>query len=163
MSGNTIISYYLSTILGMIGFNTTYAKTRINMSSQCWNLITATLAALVVTRFPRRKMFLLCTSSMLLVFIGLTVSSQQVMSANAEKKQSGHAAIAALFSIYAYAPAYNIGNNALIYTYLIELFPFAGVSHISPIPLLHRVPIVLRRVLSSKFQDSLKAWLGLPV
>lgn len=29
-SGNTLISYYLSTILGMIGYNTTYAKTRIN-------------------------------------------------------------------------------------------------------------------------------------
>jgi hypothetical protein len=33
-SGNTLISYYLSTILGMIGYNTTYAKTRINMSNQ---------------------------------------------------------------------------------------------------------------------------------
>jgi hypothetical protein len=31
-SGNTLISYYLSTILGMIGYNTTYAKTRITVS-----------------------------------------------------------------------------------------------------------------------------------
>lgn len=29
-SGNTLISYYLSTLLTMIGYNTTYAKTRIN-------------------------------------------------------------------------------------------------------------------------------------
>lgn len=32
-SGNTLISYYLSTILGMIGYDTTYAKTRINSMS----------------------------------------------------------------------------------------------------------------------------------
>jgi hypothetical protein len=40
-SGNTLISYYLSTILGMIGYNTTYAKTRINSKSSL--------------RSPRRK------------------------------------------------------------------------------------------------------------
>jgi MFS family permease len=150
MSGNTIISYYLSTILGMIGYNTTYAKTRINMSSQCWNLITATLAALIVPRFPRRKMFLLCISSMLLVFIGLTVSTEQVIHANAEKKNSNSAAIAALFFIYAYAPAYNIGNNALTYTYLIELFPFAEVRSISLFPPSLR-PVVLKRSLGLAF------------
>jgi len=33
MSGNTLISYYMSTILGMIGYNTVYAKTRINGKS----------------------------------------------------------------------------------------------------------------------------------
>jgi hypothetical protein len=32
-SGNTLISYYLSTLLTMIGYNTTYAKTRINSKS----------------------------------------------------------------------------------------------------------------------------------
>ncbi|KAG0646213.1 High-affinity glucose transporter [Hyphodiscus hymeniophilus] len=121
-------SYYLSTILSMIGFNTTYAKTRINMSNQCWSLITATVASLVVTRFPRRKMFLLCTISMLLIFIGWTVSMQQVLSASAHDKKNNSAAIAVLFFIYAYTPAYQIGNNALTYTYLVELFPFAERS-----------------------------------
>lgn len=124
-SGNTLISYYLSTILGMIGYNTTYAKTRINMSNQCWSFITATIASLLVTRFPRRKMFLLCTISMLLVFIGWTVAMEKVLDANNRKEKNNSAAIAVLFFIYAYAPAYNIGNNALTYTYLVELFPFA--------------------------------------
>ena len=97
-------SYYLSTILGMIGYNTTYAKTRINMSNQCWGFINGTIASLVVTRFPRRKMFLLCTISMLLVFVGWTVSMQQVLEANAAKKKNNSAAIAVLFFIYAYSP-----------------------------------------------------------
>jgi hypothetical protein len=97
-------SYYLSTILGMIGYNTTYAKTRINMSNQCWGFINGTIASLVVTRFPRRKMFLLCTISMLLVFVGWTVSMQKVLEANAAKKKNNSAAIAVLFFIYAYSP-----------------------------------------------------------
>lgn len=130
MSGNTLISYYLSTILGMIGFNTTYAKTRINLANQCWNLLTATLAAIFVTRFARRKMFLLCTISMLSLFIGWTISMQRVLlaSSSTPPKRNNSAAIAVLFFIFAYAPAYNIGNNALTYTYLIELFPFAERS-----------------------------------
>jgi hypothetical protein len=95
------------------------------MSNQCWSFLTATVASLVVTRFPRRKMFLLCTISMLLVFIGWTVSMQRVLEASAHKNKDNSAAIAVLFFIYAYAPCYNIGNNALTYTYLVELFPFA--------------------------------------
>ncbi|RDW75553.1 major myo-inositol transporter iolT [Coleophoma crateriformis] len=124
-SGNTLISYYLSTILGMIGYNTTYAKTRINLANQCWNFITGTLAALVVTRFKRRTMFLLCTTSMLTVFIGWTIAMQRVMLASDHGLKNGAASIAVLFFIFAYQPCYNIGNNALTYTYLVEIFPFA--------------------------------------
>ena len=53
---------------------------------------------------------------MLLVFVGWTVSMQQVLEANASKKKNNSAAIAVLFFIYAYSPAYNIGNNALTYS-----------------------------------------------
>jgi hypothetical protein len=70
-------------------------------------------------------MFLLCTISMLVVFVGWTISMQQVLDANAKGGKNNSAAIAVLFFIYAYSPAYNIGNNALTYTYLVELFPFA--------------------------------------
>ncbi|TAQ83666.1 hypothetical protein B7494_g8012 [Chlorociboria aeruginascens] len=108
-SGNTLISYYLSTILDMIGYNTTFAKTRIN----------------IVTRFPRRKMFLLCTISMLCVYVGWTISMQQVLAASTIKAKNSHAAVAVLFFIFAYQPTYNIGNNSLTYTYLVELFPYA--------------------------------------
>ncbi|KAL3427158.1 MFS sugar transporter [Phlyctema vagabunda] len=127
-SGNTLISYYLSTILGMIGYNTTYAKTRINVANQCWNLATGVPIALIVTRFPRRKAFLVCTISMLLIFIGWTVSMHEVLQAKAEGGKNSRASVAVLFFIFAYSPAYNIGNNALTYTYLVELFPFAERS-----------------------------------
>ena len=35
------------------------------------------------------------------------------------------AAKVTIFFIFAYSPCYNIGYNALTYTYLVELFPFA--------------------------------------
>jgi hypothetical protein len=61
-------------------------------------------------------MFLLCTVSMLLCFIGWTVAQEQVLAASAAKKKNNHAAVAVLFFIFAYSPCYNIGNNALTYS-----------------------------------------------
>lgn len=86
------------------------------MANQCWGLISAGIAAMTVTHFPRRRMFLLCTISMLLVFIGWTVSMKEVLSANARNMTNHPAAIAVLFFIFAYSPCYNIGNNALTYS-----------------------------------------------
>ncbi|CZR53195.1 related to hexose transporter protein [Phialocephala subalpina] len=77
-------------------------------------------------RFPRRRMFLLCTISTLFVFISWTM--EKALSANAHRMTNNAAAIAVLFFIFAYSPCYNIGNSALTYTYLIELFPFAERS-----------------------------------
>ena len=53
---------------------------------------------------------------MLLIFIGWTVSMQQVLAADDNGMKNNSAAIAVLFFIYAYSPAYNIGNNALTYS-----------------------------------------------
>ncbi|KAH8818195.1 lactose permease [Hyaloscypha sp. PMI_1271] len=124
-SGNTLLSYYLSDILSMMGRTSVYAKTRINISQNCWGVINGTIASLIVTRFPRRRMFLISLGGMLLVYIGLTTSIEQFMSAKAHGKGGRVASILALFFIFAHSPMYNIGNNALTYTYLVELFPFA--------------------------------------
>jgi len=95
---------------------------------QCWALMNGTIAALLVTRFPRRQVFLLSTTGMLCVFIALTIAIEEMSKAHAEKRRNNAASIAGLFFIYAYNPCYNIGNNALTYTYLVELFPFAERS-----------------------------------
>jgi hypothetical protein len=62
---------------------------------------------------------------MLVIFIGFTVSLQQTLKASDAGQKNQSAAVAVLFFIFAYSPAYNIGNNALTYTYLVELFPYA--------------------------------------
>lgn len=88
-------------------------------------------------------MFLISLGGMLLVYIGLTTSIEQFMSAKAHGNGGRAASIMALFFIFAHSPMYNIGNNALTYSkyaltltsssimantvpaYLVELFPFA--------------------------------------
>ncbi|KAF2451297.1 general substrate transporter [Karstenula rhodostoma CBS 690.94] len=125
MSGNTLLSYYSNLLFEMMGYESDYAKTRINIANQCWSLINGIAIALIVTRFRRRWMFMLSAASMCLVFISMTISFQRLRVAKDNGTKNGHAAIAALFFYFAYSPCYNIGNNSLTYTYLVELFPYA--------------------------------------
>ncbi|KAF2205353.1 putative MFS sugar transporter [Delitschia confertaspora ATCC 74209] len=119
-SGNTLISYYLSDLLAMIGYKDPKVKGKINVGLNSWNLINAVAISLLVRRFPRRKMYLTCTVALLCCYIGWTISMQQFM-----EHKTHAAAIVTIFFIFAYSPCYNVGYNALTYTYLVELFPFA--------------------------------------
>ncbi|KUJ14642.1 major myo-inositol transporter iolT [Mollisia scopiformis] len=125
MSGNTLLTYYQNLLFIMMGYTSSYAKTRINLANQCWSLINSTILALLVARFKRRTMFMLSTGAMLGTFIAMTVSFERLREAKNHKTKNGAASIAALFFFFAYSPAYNLGNNALTYTYLIELFPYS--------------------------------------
>jgi sugar porter (SP) family MFS transporter len=128
LSGNTLLSYYSNVLFNMMGYTTPYAKSRINVANACWGLINATIIALVVTRFKRRHMYMLSATLMLLVFIAMTVSLEALQRAEDAGVKNSSAGIAALFFYFAYNPTYNIGNNALTYTYLVELWPYAQRS-----------------------------------
>jgi len=125
MSGNTLLSYYQNLLYTMMGYTSTYAKTRINLANACWSFATALIAAYFVAKFRRRVMFMLSSGSMLLVFIAITVSFERLRAAKDGGYTNKAAGIAALFFYFSYSPCYNIGNNALTYTFLIELFPYA--------------------------------------
>jgi len=68
---------------------------------------------------------MLSTGAMLGTFVAMTVSFERLRVAKNADMKNGAASIAALFFFFAYSPAYNLGNNALTYTYLIELFPYS--------------------------------------
>ncbi|KAH8704403.1 general substrate transporter [Phaeosphaeriaceae sp. PMI808] len=125
MSGNTLLSYYQNILFNLMGYTSTFAKTRINIANQCWGLMNAVVIALVVTRFPRRKMFMLSAGTMALVFMCMTICFHSLRVATNTKTKNQSAQIASLFFYFAYSPCYNIGNNSLTYTYLVELFPYA--------------------------------------
>jgi hypothetical protein len=125
MSGNTLLSYYQNLLFELMGYTSTYAKTRINIANQCWGLINGVIIALVVTRFRRRWMFMLSASSMTIVFMAMTICFQRLRVADDNNTTNPSAQIASLFFYFAYSPCYNIGNNSLTYTYLVELFPYA--------------------------------------
>lgn len=110
-SGNTLISYYLSDLLGLIGYKNPSFKGKLNVGLNSWNLINAVIISLLVRRFPRRAMYLTCAASLLCCYVGWTVAMQQFF-----QKKSEVAAKITIFFIFAYQPCYNIGYNALTYS-----------------------------------------------
>ncbi|KAL3457208.1 putative MFS sugar transporter [Aspergillus heterothallicus] len=122
-SGNTLISYYLSDLLNMVNITDGVVKSKINIGIACWGLVTGTVSALVTPRFPRRRMYLITACSLLCVYIAWTISMERFMTTQVKA-----AAVLTILFIFLYSPAYNIGYNALTYTYLVELFPYFGRS-----------------------------------
>ncbi|KAJ1300931.1 hypothetical protein OPQ81_003357 [Rhizoctonia solani] len=118
-SGNGMISYYLKRILEGVGITNNRTVNQINLANTCWGFINGTTWALSVYKFKRRPMYLACTLSLLCVYVGWTTSAA-VYTTKGDKRAS-HAVLAMIFL---YSPAYNMGYNALTYTYLVELFPF---------------------------------------
>ncbi|TVY41674.1 High-affinity glucose transporter [Lachnellula subtilissima] len=127
-SGNTLISFYMGKILVMIGYTDTYTKTMFNLGYTAWSFINGTVIAIISPRFKRRTMFLTGAFGMLVGYIAWTVAMQRAMLALDLKVPNKAAGIAVMFFIFFYSPWYNIGNNALAYTYMVELFPYAERS-----------------------------------
>ncbi|UKZ74651.1 hypothetical protein TrVFT333_002321 [Trichoderma virens FT-333] len=127
-SGNTLISYYLGDLLGMIGQTDSVFKQKINVAIACWSLIAGVTVSLLVNRFKRRTMYLACTCSLLVVYICWTVTMEQSIAGNLINKPNKAAGAATIFFIFMYQPCYNIGYNALTYTYLVELWPYTERS-----------------------------------
>ncbi|KAF9648582.1 general substrate transporter [Thelephora ganbajun] len=118
-SGNGLTSYYLSPILTSIGITDNHTKNIINLGLTCWGFVNATVFAFNSTKFPRRRIYLICTTSILFVFTGLTIASARFAITGGIA-----ASRATIVMIFLYSPAYNIGFNALTYTFLVELFPY---------------------------------------
>ncbi|AEO57136.1 hypothetical protein MYCTH_2302958 [Thermothelomyces thermophilus ATCC 42464] len=120
LSGNVVISYFLGDVLKLIGYTDPTFQAQYNLGNQCWSLVCGVSAALVVMRFRRRTMYLTGILSILAVYVAWTTCTAIFI-----VDRSQVAAKLSLFWIYAYSPAYNLCFNALTYTYLIEIFPFA--------------------------------------
>jgi sugar porter (SP) family MFS transporter len=118
-SGNNIISNYLVQILRKIGITDPHVQVRYNVGTEAWGFLIALLMAGITPRFPRRRMYLLCASSLLCVYTAWTIA--QARNRITGSKESGYAV---LVFIFLYKPAYCIGYNALTYVYMVEIFPY---------------------------------------
>ncbi|KAL2140933.1 hypothetical protein VTI28DRAFT_3030 [Corynascus sepedonium] len=127
-SGNTLISYYLGDLLKLIGQNDSKYIQKINVSIACWSLFCGVVVSFLVIKIRRRVMYLMCTCSLLLCYIAWTISMERAQTAAAMGVPNQAANIAVLFFIYAYSPCYNMGYNALTYTYMVEVWPYAERS-----------------------------------
>ncbi|KAI0542793.1 guanine deaminase [Xylaria digitata] len=127
-SGNTLISYYLGDILQAIGQTDSVFKQKLNVALAGWSLVSGTVASLLVKRFRRRVMYLACTCSLLVVYISWTISMKYAIDGKNSGELNTAAGGAVLFFIFAYSPCYNLGYNALTYTYMVEIWPYAERS-----------------------------------
>ncbi|KAF7563526.1 hypothetical protein G7046_g553 [Stylonectria norvegica] len=127
-SGNTLISYYLSDLLSMMGRTSSVFQQQINLGLSCWSLVCGVTISLTVTRLKRLTAAYMCTVSLLLVYIAWTIAMERSIAAVDEGSRNNSANIAVIFLIFAYKPAYQIFYNSLTYTYLVELWPYAERS-----------------------------------
>ncbi|KAH9906680.1 general substrate transporter [Xylariomycetidae sp. FL2044] len=121
LSGNVVISYYLGDVLNLIGYTDTAFQSQYNIGNQCWGLVCAVGTALFVMRFRRRTLYLTAIFYILACYVAWTICSGVFNTTGSQV-----AAKFSLFWIYAYQLGYNMGFNALTYTYLIEIFPYAN-------------------------------------
>ncbi|KAI6785278.1 High-affinity glucose transporter-like protein [Emericellopsis cladophorae] len=124
-SGNTLISYYLGDLLTMIGYTNSQTKQTINLVNACWSLVMAFTVAMLVRTFRRRVMYMTCVCALLCVYIAWTISMERAVTAQENGGTNKAAGWSTLIFIFLYAPCYNIGFNALTYTYMVELWPYA--------------------------------------
>ncbi|KAI1370695.1 MFS general substrate transporter [Hypoxylon crocopeplum] len=118
-SGNGLLSIYRFKILNLVGITDNRTVQKVILSNTCWGLINAVPIAIVAPLFRRRAMFLTCTIGTAVVYTVWTVASARFALEN-----SAAAAIPVLVFIFVYSPFYNIGWNALAYTYMVEIFPY---------------------------------------
>ncbi|KAI5867745.1 MFS general substrate transporter [Durotheca rogersii] len=118
-SGNGLLSFYRYKILNLVGITENRTVQQVILSNTCWGLINAVPIALIAPRFPRRVGFLTCTIGTAVVYTVWTIASARFAIEN-----SARAAIPVLVFIFVYSPFYNIGWNALNYTYMVEIFPY---------------------------------------
>lgn len=123
-SGNTLISYFFGDLMKMIGIKDALTKQKLNVGYAAWSLVTGSVAALIVTRFKRRTLYMTCTLSLLVVYTGWTIAFKYATTANKAGGHNGPASAASAFFIFAYQPCYNLGFNALTYTYMVEVWPY---------------------------------------
>lgn len=115
-SGNTLISYYLSDILNMIGRTDSIFKQKINLALSCWSLVCGVTIILTCLRLKRVTAAYICTCSLLVVYVSWTISMERAMHALDIGQRNKAAGGAVLFFIFAYKPAYQIFYNTLTYS-----------------------------------------------
>ncbi|KAI1212850.1 general substrate transporter [Annulohypoxylon truncatum] len=118
-SGNGLISFYRCKILNLVGITENRTVQKVILSNTCWGLINAVPIAIIAPRFRRRSMFLTCTIGTAVVYTVWTIASARFALEN-----TAAAAIPVLVFIFVYSPFYNIGWNSLVYTYMVEIFPY---------------------------------------
>lgn len=117
-SSNGIVSYYLPSVLKMIGITDAQTQLQINMILQVVNVISATGIAFFVDRFGRRPIFLTSSVGMLVTVVCMTIGLATYGDNNTP---AGNAFLVFMFLFYIF---YNIGFSGMLVSYSCEILPY---------------------------------------
>lgn len=122
LSGNGLVSYYLSKVLASIGITSTSQQLVFNGGLMIFNYgISIIINLFVFQNTKRRTVFITSVASMLVTYVIWTILSAINQQRNFEDKSLGKGVMAMIFFYYI---AYNLGLNGLPYLYLTEILPF---------------------------------------
>lgn len=119
-SGNAVVSYYFTLVLDTIGITSSSMQTMINGFLQIFNLVFATIAALMVDFLGRRFLFLWSGIGMLISYIIWTI-----FSAIFEQTKSVAAGRTVVGFIFIFFFHYDIAYTPLLLAYPTEIFPYS--------------------------------------
>ncbi|CCA69468.1 related to hexose transporter protein [Serendipita indica DSM 11827] len=109
LSGNGIISYYLTKVLDGIGITSSNDQTLVNGILAIFNFIVATGASMTVERVGRRPFFIISTAGMLVSYAIITA-----MAGTYEKNQSVGAGRTLLAFVFIFNGFYDIAYTPLL-------------------------------------------------
>lgn len=145
-SGNTLVSYFLSQILDMVGITNSTTKQTINLSLSCFSLVCAVPILMYCVNLSRIKTAYMSSASMLAIFVAWTIAMQKSLEATDNGNINNAANVAVMFFIFVYKPAYQIFYNAMVFSkcpcvfllviritnrriaYMVEIWPYAERS-----------------------------------
>lgn len=118
-SGNGLVSYYLARVLRTVGVTSAETQNIINGCLMIFNWITAVSSAFLTTKLKRRTQFLISGFGMLAVFSAQTLCAG--LFNEKANKGAGYGVVVMLFVYYMF---FNLGFNALVYSYPVEVLPY---------------------------------------
>jgi hypothetical protein len=118
-SGNGLVSYYMSDVLGKAGVSSKKLQLEINGILNIINFITAVTMCFFIDKLGRRPLFLFATGGMFAAFCAWTVCAAQFVKTGV--KSAGYAEI---FFIFLYYVFYNSAWSGLLVGYAVEILPY---------------------------------------
>jgi sugar porter (SP) family MFS transporter len=121
LSGNSLISYYLTIILRASGITNSDDQLRINLGLSAWTLICSITCCYIVGKFKRRTLFLTGYALMFFVYIIFTAISAVNAEKNFEVPALRNAVVAFIF---VYNMVFQI-CSPIAFTYVMEICPYS--------------------------------------
>ncbi|KAH7155677.1 general substrate transporter [Dactylonectria estremocensis] len=130
-AGNAVLSYFLGSVLDTAGYTNTITQANITLINNCQQFAWAILGACLVDRIGRRPLLLFSFTGCTIVWLGMTIASNQFTKsytgddAHGDPIYANHSASkAALAMIFIFGAIYSVGITPLQALYPVEVLSF---------------------------------------